>query len=423
MPAGGEHGWQGRHVMANPCNVLLQRTLHPVGQGGFYTEQFFVEDTKFPDSKLYTVVYDCGSMPVANVENAIDLTFHKGYLIDALFISHFDNDHINGLRKLRQRGIKLRYLVLPLLTNTQKILAFLSTGICKFGANEIKTYLGVDAEKVIYIRPVSSIDNENRSNDGNPVSLDGLGRNSCSEIFLSSGTKLKIADSIEWAYIPFNICDDSLYEKILEALKTGSNSGLCKTLEAIADDSTEIETIEQMFTPEEQARLKEIYNSVTSRHKNDSSVVVYSGPLESSSRLMPSSQEYGRWALRRFVHYGIGRKNVAIVYTGDINLNKWVAGSSFKKTTVVDFLSGVLQNFIELIGTIQVPHHGSCHNFNSAIIGGFPNARSYFYSYGNYNTYHHPFPGIRMRLLSQKKQPLEITEDFETEFTQLIKII
>ena len=38
--------------------IFLKRTFHPVGQGAFFTEQFF-DNNK--DMLLYNVVYDCGS--------------------------------------------------------------------------------------------------------------------------------------------------------------------------------------------------------------------------------------------------------------------------------------------------------------------------------------------------------------------------
>ena len=67
------------------------RTFHPIGQGAFYTEEF----------NNFTAVYDCGSetdLPLLHHE--IRETFSAHQHINALFISHFDNDHINGLEYL-----------------------------------------------------------------------------------------------------------------------------------------------------------------------------------------------------------------------------------------------------------------------------------------------------------------------------------
>ena len=69
--------------------LSLKRTIHPVGQGAFYSEQFFNKEIETP---LFTAVYDCGGQ-IANLKIEID----KISDVDILFISHFHDDHIKGL--------------------------------------------------------------------------------------------------------------------------------------------------------------------------------------------------------------------------------------------------------------------------------------------------------------------------------------
>lgn len=79
--------------------MVFKRILHPVGQGAFFTEQFYDESGKV----LYNVVYDCGSFTSQPnlVEYEIRNTFERNAHIDLLFISHFDEDHVNGLMTLQ----------------------------------------------------------------------------------------------------------------------------------------------------------------------------------------------------------------------------------------------------------------------------------------------------------------------------------
>lgn len=82
--------------------IRFTRTLHPVGQGAFFTEKI-VDDKRFT-----SIVYDCGST------SSRDILYHEIEQINRdkdnywygpfnlMFISHFDNDHINGLKKLIQ---------------------------------------------------------------------------------------------------------------------------------------------------------------------------------------------------------------------------------------------------------------------------------------------------------------------------------
>lgn len=67
------------------------RFIFPVGQGGFAFE--IMGDT--------TIIYDCGSLNVSLVQKYVNLLVHYGINhINYLFISHFDEDHVNGLTYL-----------------------------------------------------------------------------------------------------------------------------------------------------------------------------------------------------------------------------------------------------------------------------------------------------------------------------------
>jgi len=82
-------------------NILKhQRVLFPVGQGGFAFER--IDDCN--------VIFDCGSLSSpTRLGMYIDLLrgeygIHK---IDYLFISHFDQDHVNGIKMLLNAGIQI----------------------------------------------------------------------------------------------------------------------------------------------------------------------------------------------------------------------------------------------------------------------------------------------------------------------------
>ena len=96
--------------------MRVQRIIHPVGQGAFYSEQL-VSDS----GKKFTVVYDCGcgmkdQIP-QEVESIIEEWLKDIDQIDILFLSHFHNDHINGFDLLRN---KAKVVVLPYVSNTIK---------------------------------------------------------------------------------------------------------------------------------------------------------------------------------------------------------------------------------------------------------------------------------------------------------------
>lgn len=91
------------------------RKFHNVGEALFVVEKI----------DKYNFVYDCGGQGISSVENAIKNAFEKDEKIEAVFISHYDADHINGLHFLLQY-CKVKRLILPMMTDTIKfILLFL----------------------------------------------------------------------------------------------------------------------------------------------------------------------------------------------------------------------------------------------------------------------------------------------------------
>ena len=83
----------------------LYRIIFPVGQGGFAFE--ILNNT--------TVVYDCGSYTSQTlVEFYVDqLVYNQIDHIDYLFISHFDDDHVNGLTYLLKQIPHVGVAIMP----------------------------------------------------------------------------------------------------------------------------------------------------------------------------------------------------------------------------------------------------------------------------------------------------------------------
>ena len=76
------------------------RTIHPVGHGGFFTEEL-CEATE-----CYNVVYDCGTRNgTILLKREINKAFNRKQSVDLLFISHFDRDHVSGLKELARRNL------------------------------------------------------------------------------------------------------------------------------------------------------------------------------------------------------------------------------------------------------------------------------------------------------------------------------
>lgn len=96
--------------MTNQSPILEHdRLILPVGQGGFAFEH--IGDT--------SVIFDCGSLSSQpKVNMYIDaLVAHGIRTINYLFISHFDRDHVNGIRYLLASGIHVQRAIMSYIPN------------------------------------------------------------------------------------------------------------------------------------------------------------------------------------------------------------------------------------------------------------------------------------------------------------------
>lgn len=92
---------------------MFKRFILPVGQGAFYVEKF--ENKK-------NIIYDCGSMDNKNkISNLIENCFERNEIIEAIFISHLDEDHMNGVEELLKK-CEVKRICFPLITEEMKLI-------------------------------------------------------------------------------------------------------------------------------------------------------------------------------------------------------------------------------------------------------------------------------------------------------------
>lgn len=329
-------------------HIDFLRSLRPVGQGAFYTEVF-----KKDDGTSFTVVYDCGTETDSSVLEAQINEFRKGISqIDILFISHFHKDHISGLDKLLE-DISVIKTVIPMLPAHIMTLARVQNLLhCKeeaLAADAIikELYLSDKTPKrfgkVIVVEPLDYSDLSDEENG----SVQGLGERA------KSGSCIDGFESL-WEYVPFNSVSitDQRAEDFVEGLK-----GIAGALND--DGKLNVSKIIKGC----RTKVKALYKKVMKEADDN----LYTMTLESrpSERLAKGSDT------------DVVRE-ARCLYTGDFDS---VGNDSLwnRFTMVYDYPS---------IGTVQIPHHGSKHNWRQEFLNGEP--RRFFISVGTTNTYHHP---------------------------------
>lgn len=386
--------------------MRVGRSFHPIGQGAFYSERFY-EDGR-AEAK-YNIVYDCGTSwgSIMKAKKVVSQAFDKKDVIDYLFISHLDYDHISLVLTLIDCVKSVREIVLPLVLRDDIVIAVALNRISNHEdaadfLRMISRRVGIDIEGK-NLKPLESEivfvgSEEERRPHKNQLWMNGERRT--------------IGDVPDWVLIPYNVkSQDRRLELISEFDKLLHDVKLLKKLDGcrIALPSRGDELYELLKDPDyvkDMIAAKELKNAIKSAYEkvtggvNANSLILYSGPANmlSGYRMVTS---YHRWR-----DYQVTRRP-GCLYTGDSNcdLQVWEA----------EKYSAVWEN----IGTIQLPHHGSLASFD---IVDNPIDRRYVFpvSCGSTNSYGHPSGKVLAYLMTKDCMPKIVTEMESTVYMQRI---
>ena len=167
----------------------LTRTIHPVGQGAFYSETFKDLETNQP---LLTAVYDCGGK-----EDTLKKEIDSIEELNIVFISHFHSDHINGLETLIDLK-KPKMVVVPRISPSRFLVDFVS--------NCLKDKSGVANQLMLTALPSMKPENNYAHIDNNTTYSSVLGESHISK------------DKSIWEYIAYYNEEDSADKRLAEDL-------------------------------------------------------------------------------------------------------------------------------------------------------------------------------------------------------------
>lgn len=325
--------------------MRLIRYIHPIGQGAFYTEQFFDEKNKV----IATFVYDCGAMKnLDGIEKEIRGMFNKGDRIDILFISHFHSDHINGIVELKKHT-NIKNVVIPLYEK-DRILMLLATVPANHQNN--KTYKEVEklikSPRGFFGEGTRIIEVSTEDNISDILILDD---NVPKNKRIKRGTPISIPE-FSWEFIPYNFW----YEDRHASFEEECNQ------KGVSLDNLKNDINNSGFLYD----LRNVYKNISPKNNiNENSMIVYSGlcdeQMATNCLLIPN----------------------ACLYTGD---------ASFNSDVISKLLNHLRWRGINL-SMFQIPHHASKSSFNEKIFDLLQNNHScpfLFVSCGNKNTYGHP---------------------------------
>lgn len=325
------------------------REFYGVGHGAFYSEHF-VLNTNGP----INVVFDCGTRSAFDIPyreiakfyvniNSIDIGRN---IIDLLFISHFDEDHVNGLKELYRRCDKIKKVVLPVLRNDdEKWLAITEYGI-RYSDNYERalSLFRANGTELVFVKPVDDGFSKNENEEANfkeftserePIQLENLHGT------IDSGTPIVLSfEKIDWIYIP--IYFDNLL-KVRDAVKAQIEKIQKPDGKFLkVDDLVNAKTFSRNLLTQINSAYKKVVGS-----SNLSSMLCYSGP---GRHLLAKSHTIKVSGENEIL--GIPSK-LGCLYTGDARL---------KKNQCIAVKSLLGKRNVDNIEFFQLPHHGSKYN-------------------------------------------------------------
>lgn len=394
----------------------VTRTIQPVGQGGFYTEIFEIPNQEGKIS-THCVVYDCGSAtraePIRTIESAL---FDDDRLdIDILFISHFDDDHVNGLAELSKKH-RIKRIVIPQIQGYEWYYVLedsIKRGTYQPRGNLIKSFLNSirneTSQDEIQIIEIAPIDSEERP-DRNNYDVQSINELDYQKFWPSGLVLYPFEKELGWIYIPVNTLDLNKINSLKRKLAPFFDAELDPTIwDNLSGDKC------AKVISEHRSTINDIYKEVFGS-SNASSMCLYSG-LDSVNLQSESNIHNVSWQFCYCRHYWCRSKenSEACLYTGDSNLND----PKLRNTLIC-----LLHQHIRRIGLIQIPHHGSVHNSsNNAFYELCEDALPLlFVSYGCYNRYGHPSTRLLGKLRADGYKIAEVTEKKDSYHMELIQI-
>ena len=428
--------------------IRMTRTFANVGQGLFAIEKFYDRE-----KVIFCAVYDCGMGTGKQINKEFKSIIDKNLggketvLIDVLFVSHFDSDHVNGIPYILER-YEVRNLVLPLIHDDVRALMVSKIVDKRDGDKRV--------EYDLLVRPKEFVERYSkdlhiyyvRDEDSNGDTIDREDLVSYGECFLPKiGNPLKIDEKTYiWEYIPYNLKINN-YQKYLDKLqdlgqrdkflsdvvrKTNCSNAfketkysdddlkgfICNLFNNLKEIGKMVENYDKIFFAEFYRRFIQYCNHLPNSSSiqddknllNINSLIVYSGPINTNCKVTDACVrlicddynelyncyrfKFDKTNVNNCICIRSMLNNAGCLFCGDVNGKE----ASFKQ---------VLRNHESKLMCMQVPHHGSKHNNDVDTL------KEYIYYVicaGENNRYGHPSASVIAMLMTKKKIYRIVTE-------------
>ena len=413
----------------------VTRIQYPIGQGCFHAGSIHEDGTADDDIHAFHYVYDCGSEHPQALGEAIENYKIQTSRVDALFVSHLDNDHVSGLDRLLS-AVKVDTVYVPYVNEVVLVLELiqaeldgaLSVSLIEASMEPSNWFRSRGVRRVVGVRespddgapgPDGGDDREGPEGPrtgsktdpapGEPQ-IEGAPATGPSIEVVDSGHRVQIpfrGRSLNWTLVPHvdpapRETRDRFEAEIRNIL--GLSAGQPVTSARLAD---------AMRQRSERERLRECYDEIVPygarRMHNRVSMSLYSGPVR--------FEEAREW--RHRVRYGPGWSTgeldelyPELFWSCEAGAVGWIGAGdatlSVKKVRTA--WSGTYGPYKNSVVTLLLPHHGSKHNFHRDLLD-FRFLEICAASAGRWSRYRHPSESVRLEVANRRKKFGHVSEN------------
>lgn len=417
------------------ASLRFRSIHHSVGQGLMSSGVLkFCQDSG-QRSTLLTTVFDCGTVTGDVEERDKRICMELGQLecstIDVLYISHFDEDHVNGLPLLIPR-FRPTKIVMPAVSAAERLMRIVATRSSDelLQVSEVTWNLVLDPvshleqmtdgeSELIVLEPnidesVGSsepLEPPDASSAGAPLVALPTGKN------LGRGVVWSSEGETMWLLRPWVQPAVGLRtHAFIEALGCSDEAAFNRALPKLLE---KIET--------ERGRIRAAYEKVVPRKTdlmNFTSLCLYSGPPP-SLKFDADSEECEDCGSLVSLFLGCcytseSRGSVRVcpekpgwISTGDATL---------KPRRSLELFRTAFKDVFAITGQITLPHHGSSNNIRAEMIEAFPEETIWIASSGSTNRYGHPSHDLLQALTTAGRQMVVVNESASSRLVKCVGV-
>lgn len=352
--------------------MMSKFKLCNAGQGLFYIGE--IDRSK---GEKFKFIYDCGGN---NISGAISQHITKGEVIDMLVISHFDDDHINGLSYLFNKVSKIKRIFIPYYKGIENYLLLMS-----YIYGNGTTFDKVD--EIILVNSSEGVEDEQDFNEIITEEVPDINRYNLPNVKVGIIRNKVLSVEKKWIFKFYNARISTDISTVISDINNLISNNNCKDLEELL----------KLNLNAAKVGLRRIYSNYCSSKynnskQNQSSLCLYHAPMKRETCGIQLMLDNG---VRFGCYFEIHRFGTML--TGDISLK------TKKNPKHYNEFKEHYKNEIDNIGIFLLPHHGANNNWNSLILEDFMRTLIFLISSGLNNRFKHPGSMVIKELQKKRK--------------------